>query len=133
MKSFATCGVPDAKADLSSCSIINGISIAVEAISELTELQKKQSDLNSGFKCFGKYNNDEKQSGSKENLSGFVDDKEKTDLRSAKFAVSIYSFKKYGFLNKNQITAIIFYVITYTSGPRKQVTNKHVCFLFRVG
>lgn len=34
--------MPDAKADLSSCSIINGISMAIEAISELTELQKLQ-------------------------------------------------------------------------------------------
>ncbi|VDK43860.1 unnamed protein product [Anisakis simplex] len=35
------CEVPDAKADTLSCSIINGISMAVEAISELSDLQKK--------------------------------------------------------------------------------------------
>ncbi|EFO22174.1 hypothetical protein LOAG_06316 [Loa loa] len=95
LKSFASCGVPDAKADLSSCSIINGISIAVEAISELTELQKKQSDLNSGFKYFGKCSkrgenstrqyNDDEQFGSKD-LLDFVDDKKKTDLRNKNFA-----------------------------------------------
>ncbi|KAM3722216.1 Integrator complex subunit [Dirofilaria immitis] len=96
LKSFALCGVPDAKADLSSCSIINGISIAVEAISELTELQKKQSDLNSGFKHFGKCNKHgesntrehtvDRQLENKEDLMDVVDDKEKTDLRNKKFA-----------------------------------------------
>lgn len=109
MKSFASCGVPDAKADLSSCSIINGISIAVEAISELTELQKKQSDVNSGFKCFGKYgkrgdssmrqHTDEKQLGSKENLPDFID-KKKKDLRNMKSEVGSILLRNVDFSTK---------------------------------
>uniref|UniRef100_A0A915CA18 Protein asunder n=1 Tax=Parascaris univalens TaxID=6257 RepID=A0A915CA18_PARUN len=41
LSSLSACGVPDAKADAASSSIINGISMAVEAVSELSELQKK--------------------------------------------------------------------------------------------
>uniref|UniRef100_A0A183EFG0 Protein asunder n=1 Tax=Gongylonema pulchrum TaxID=637853 RepID=A0A183EFG0_9BILA len=58
LKSFGVCGIPDPEADLSSCSIINGISMAVEAISELTELQKKQVELNSGIDGFRKRRRD---------------------------------------------------------------------------
>lgn len=40
--------MPNSKADVTSCSIINGISMAVEALSELTELQKRNGSLRHG-------------------------------------------------------------------------------------
>ncbi|VDN05596.1 unnamed protein product [Thelazia callipaeda] len=94
LKSFASCGVPDAKADLSSCSIINGISIAVEAISELTELQKKQSTLNCGSKG-DKYGNrhernsdqlNDKELGSIESSLNGLGDNKKRNLRCERLA-----------------------------------------------
>lgn len=48
LKMFAKCGTPNPKADLSSFSIINGISMAVESLSELTELQKKCAIIRHG-------------------------------------------------------------------------------------
>ncbi|KAL3997721.1 Cell cycle and development regulator family protein [Acanthocheilonema viteae] len=135
LKSFASCGVPDAKADLSSCSIINGISIAVEAISELTELQKKQCDLNSGFKCFGKCSkrvessmrqcDDERQLGSKENLLGLVDDKKKTDLRSMRFADRMKSLSLKMKLARQEMRAL-----TIESGIKKAFPNMGSIIVF---
>ncbi|KAI1702038.1 cell cycle and development regulator domain-containing protein [Ditylenchus destructor] len=40
LKSLATCDIPQSSGDASSCSIINGISMAVEVISEKTPLQQ---------------------------------------------------------------------------------------------
>lgn len=48
MKSMSTCDSPQASSDASSCSIMNGISMAVEVISERTKLQ--QSALNIYYK-----------------------------------------------------------------------------------
>ncbi|VDO66218.1 unnamed protein product [Onchocerca flexuosa] len=127
LKSFASCGVPDAKADLSSCSIINGISIAVEAISELTELQKKQSDLNSGFKYFGKCN---KRSGSStrqhtddkqlenNDLLDVVDDKKKTDLRYERFADRVKRLSL-----KMKLARQEMYALTLENGIKKVFPN----------
>ncbi|VDM07915.1 unnamed protein product [Wuchereria bancrofti] len=127
LKSFASCGVPDAKADLSSCSIINGISIAVEAISELTELQKKQSDLNSGFKYFGKcskrgessmkQHSDEKQLEGKE-LLDVVDDNNKTDLRNKRFAERVKRLSL-----KMKFARQKMYALTVENGIKKTFPN----------
>ncbi|VDK69929.1 unnamed protein product, partial [Onchocerca ochengi] len=128
LKSFASCGVPDAKADLSSCSIINGISIAVEAISELTELQKKQSDLNSGFKYFGKCSKrsgsstrqhiDERQVENKEDLLDVADDKKKTDLRNKNFADRVKRLSL-----KMKLARQEMYALTLENGIRKVFPN----------
>uniref|UniRef100_A0A915PXW4 Protein asunder n=1 Tax=Setaria digitata TaxID=48799 RepID=A0A915PXW4_9BILA len=129
LKSFASCGVPDAKADLSSCSIINGISMAVEAISELTELQKKLSDLNAGFKCFGRYskqrgesstrqNDDDTQLENRENLCDVVDDRKKKDSRSRKFGDRV---KKLSL--KMKLARKEMHSLTVESGIKKTLPN----------
>uniref|UniRef100_A0A0N5ABR0 Protein asunder n=1 Tax=Syphacia muris TaxID=451379 RepID=A0A0N5ABR0_9BILA len=48
LKLFAKCGMPSLKADISSRSLKNGVSMAVEALSELTELQKRNDVLRNG-------------------------------------------------------------------------------------
>lgn len=40
---MATCDSPQASSDASSCSVMNGISMAVEVISERTKLQQTAS------------------------------------------------------------------------------------------